>query len=81
MTHITEARLIGNHAAMGGSPPAAARSSLTVTEILRGGVRRKARRKETAAAQSTWDSEGGASGERELPPLDTEGSAPRGLGR
>jgi hypothetical protein len=64
MTHITESRAIGNHAEMGGSAPAAPRASLTVTEILSAGVGRRASRKETAAAQSTWDSEGGAA-ERE----------------
>jgi hypothetical protein len=63
MTHITEARLIGNHAAMGGSTPAAS-TTVTVKDILRAGVGRRARRKEMAAAQSTWDSEGGASERR-----------------
>lgn len=71
MTHIGEARVIGNHHDMGGSTTVATRGSLTVTEIIRAGVRRRARRKETAAAQSTWDSEGGATGES--PPADTEG--------
>ena len=61
MTHITEARVIGNHAAMGRSTPAAKDMPfLTVNEILRAGLRRAARRKEMAVAQSTWDSEGGA---------------------
>ena len=36
------------------------RMSLTVTDMLRAGVRRRARRNEMATAQSTWDSEGGA---------------------
>jgi hypothetical protein len=62
MTHITESRAIGNHADMGGSPLAAARTSLTVTQILRAGIQRRVRRTEAAAAQSTWDSEGGAIG-------------------
>ena len=60
MTHITEARVIGNHAEMGGSPGAAARVPLTVIDRVRAGVRRTTRRKEIDAAQSTWDSEGGA---------------------
>ena len=73
MTHITEARVIGNHADMGASPPAAARRSLTVTEILRAGVRRRAERTEMDVAQSVWDAEGGASEESELPRGGTEG--------
>jgi hypothetical protein len=64
MTDITQARLIGNHAAMGGSTPAASDTTVTVKDILRAGVGRRARRKEMAAAQSTWDSEGGASERR-----------------
>jgi hypothetical protein len=61
MTHIIEARVIGNHAAMGRSTPAATdRPYLTVHEVLRAGIRRAAGRKDMAAAQSTWDSEGGA---------------------
>ena len=63
MMHIAEARVIGNHADMGGSAPAAARIPLTVTDVLRAGARRSAGRREMAAAQSTWDSEGGATGE------------------
>ena len=92
MTHITEERVIGNHADMGGSTTVATRTSLTVTDILRAGVRRRATRKEMTAAQSTWDSEGGATGEGESLRSGTEGlllapltrpvrSAPRGLGR
>jgi ribosome-associated translation inhibitor RaiA len=34
--------------------------SLTVKDILRSGLRRRGRRREMVAAQSTWDSEGGA---------------------
>ena len=34
MTHITEERVIGNHAGMGGSTTVATRTSLTVTDIL-----------------------------------------------
>ena len=64
MTHITEARLIGNHAAMGRSNPAASDTALTVKDILRAGAGRRAgreeMREEMAAAQSTWESEGGA---------------------
>ena len=60
MTHITEPRVIGNHAEMGGPTPAAPHIPMTVKDILRAGVRRRARREEMAAAQSAWDSEGGA---------------------
>jgi hypothetical protein len=58
MTHITEARVIGSHAEMG---PSQRKSDvpLTVFDILRAGVRRRVRREEMDAAQSTWDSEGG----------------------
>ena len=48
LTHIKEARVIGNHAEMGGPPPAAAPIPSTVVDTPR------------AAARSTWDSEGGA---------------------
>jgi hypothetical protein len=65
MTHITEERVIGNHADMGGSTTVATRTSLTVTDILPAGVRRRTTRKEMTAAQSTWDSEGGATGSGE----------------
>jgi hypothetical protein len=65
MTHITEARVIANHAAMGGSTPAATdRPYLTAREVLRAGISRAAGRKEMAAAQSIWDSEGGATDQR-----------------
>ena len=65
MTHITEARVIANHAAMGRSTPTATdRPYLTVGEVLRAGIRRAAARKDMAAAQSTWDSEGGATDQR-----------------
>jgi hypothetical protein len=61
MTRIIEARVIGNHAVMGRSTPAATdRPYLTVHEVLRARIRRAAGRKDMAAAQSTWDSEGGA---------------------
>jgi hypothetical protein len=59
MTNIGGARVIGNHAVMGGPVPAAARIPSTVRDILGAGVRRRARRREMIAAQSTWDSEGG----------------------
>lgn len=81
MTHITEARVIGSHADMGGSAPTAARIPLAVKEVLRAGVRRTARRTEMAAAQSTWDSEGGTTGEDESRLNNREGRAPRGLAR
>jgi hypothetical protein len=74
MTHITEERVIGNHADMGGSITVATRTSLTVTDILRAGARRRTTRKEMTAAQSTWDSEGGATGEGESLRSGTEGS-------
>ena len=64
MTHITGSRVIGNDAEMGEPRPEADRKRATVTDILRAGVRRRIRRKDMAAAQSAWDSEGGAA-ERE----------------
>jgi hypothetical protein len=82
MTHITEERVIGNHAGMGGSTTVATRTSLTVTDILP--VRRRTTREEMTAAQSTWDSDGGATPECELLTRGTEGSPlapPRGFGR
>jgi hypothetical protein len=60
LTHITEPRVIGNHAAMGGVDPGGPLHPIDSQGILRSGVRRRAQRKEMAAAQSTWDSEGGA---------------------
>ena len=92
MTHITEERVIGNHAGMGGSSTVATRSSLTVTDIIRAGVRRRSTRKEMTAAQSTWHSEGGATGTGESLRSGSEGlplasytgpvgSGTRGLGR
>jgi len=61
MTHFIEARVAGRHAAMGRSAPAATdRPYLTIHEVLDAGIRRAARRKDMVAAQSTWDSEGGA---------------------
>jgi hypothetical protein len=80
MTNLTGARVIGNHAVMGGPVPAAARIRLTVRDILGAGVRRRGRRREMLAAQSTWDSEGGATGESESLRNRVECRAPRGLG-
>ena len=59
MTHITEARVVGSHADMGRPSQKDSDVPLTVSDILRAGVRRRVRREETDAAQSTWDSEGG----------------------
>lgn len=84
MTHITEERVIGNHAGMGGSTTVATRTSLTVTDILRAGASRRTTREEMTAAQSTWDSDGGATRECQLLALGTEGlqlAPPRGFGR
>ena len=61
MAPSTESRVVGNEAAGGDSTSAATnRRYLTVHEVLRAGVRRAAGRKDMAAAQSVWDSEGGA---------------------
>jgi hypothetical protein len=61
VTHIIEARVIGKRATSGRSTPGATdRPYLTVHEVLRAGRRRAAGRKDMAAAQSTWDSEGEA---------------------
>jgi hypothetical protein len=60
MTHITEARVIGNHAEMGGSSEEESRVPLTLSDIPRASRRRRVRRREAETAQSTWDSEGGA---------------------
>jgi hypothetical protein len=55
MVHIREARVSGNHAAAGRWTPAASDTPfLTVKGILLAVMRRAARRKEMAAAQSTW---------------------------
>lgn len=80
MTNIIEPRVIGNQADMGGPAPAAARIPLTVTDILRAGVRRRVARGEMVVAQSAWDSEGGASREDGSLLNGGEGRAPRGLG-
>lgn len=72
--------MIGNHAVMGEPVPAAARIPLTLRDILGAGVRRRARHREMLVAQSTWDSEGGATGESESLPNGVKCRAPRGLG-
>jgi hypothetical protein len=65
MTRIAEARVMANHAATFRSTLAATdRPYLTVGEVLRAGIWRAAGRKEMAAAQSIWDSEGGATDQR-----------------
>ena len=52
MTHITNRRVIDNHAAMGKSPSAAPDTPfLTLENIFRAGARRAARRREILAAQ------------------------------
>jgi hypothetical protein len=56
MTHITEERVIGNHADMGGSTTVATRTSLTVTDILPAGVPRRTTRKEMTAATGSGES-------------------------
>ena len=53
MTHITEARVIGKNADIGRSAQAVARNPLTVNDVLRDHARRRARRTEIIAAQST----------------------------
>jgi hypothetical protein len=63
MTPITETRVIAKNAEMGGSSQGNSHGPLTVFDVLRAGVRRRARRAETDEAQSTWDSEGGATEE------------------
>jgi hypothetical protein len=62
LTHITEARVIGCHAEMGGASQED--SPLAVLDRDRAGVRRRAS-EETDVAESTWDSEGGATEEGE----------------
>ena len=52
-THITEARVIGKNADIGRSAQAVARIPLTVNDVLRDHARRRARRTEIIAAQST----------------------------
>ena len=72
MTHITETRVVDNHADMDGS---------TVNNMVRASAHRAARLREMLAAQSTWDSGGRATGQGELLPKGGEGPTPRGLGR
>jgi hypothetical protein len=80
MTNVTGVRVIGNYAVTNGRVQAAARIPLTVRGIIGAGVRRRARHREMLAAQSTWDSEGGAMGENESLAKGVECRAPRGLG-
>lgn len=74
MTHITEARVIGNHADMG-SDPAPARTPLTVWDILRAGAHRRANGGKTRTAQST----AGATADDESLSAPVKRRAPRGL--
>ncbi len=79
MTNITRSRVVG-HAVRDGPAAAAARIPLTVRDIFGAGVRGRTRRREMLAAQSTWDSEGGSTGEDESLLNGAECRAPRGLG-
>jgi hypothetical protein len=54
-------------------------TSVSPRDILGAGVRRRAKRREMLAAQLTWDSEGGATGESESPSDGLECRPPRGL--
>ena len=54
--------MIGNHADMGPSLPAAAPVPKSATETVRDGMRRAVTRSGTAVAQSTSDSESGDDG-------------------
>lgn len=74
MTHITEARVIGNHADMG-PDPAPTRTPLTVRDIVRAGAHRRANRGETRTAQS----EAGATGAGESLSTPVKRRAPGGL--
>jgi hypothetical protein len=61
MTYVLEGPVIANPAGVSRSMTAAsARPYLTVGDVLRAGMRRTAERRQIAAAESTWDSEGGA---------------------
>lgn len=67
ITHIIAPRVLGNRAATGTSTPAVIdRPYLTCREVIlagmrrAAGVRRDAGRKAKDAAESSWDSEGGA---------------------
>ena len=53
MTHIIEARVIGKNADIGRSAQVVARIPLTVNDVLRDHARRRARRTEIVAGQST----------------------------
>ena len=68
MEPITEARVKARHAAMCRSTPAATDKQYpTAGDVLRAGICRAATRKEMVAAQSIWDSEGGATESSERP--------------
>jgi hypothetical protein len=68
MKAITEARRMTSHFALRKSTPAATdRPYLTAWDVLRAGIYRAATRKEMVAAQSIWDSEGGATETSERP--------------
>jgi len=65
MKPITDARVMASHAAMCRSMPAATdRQYPTIGDVLCAGIYRAATRKEMVAAQSIWDSEGGATDQR-----------------
>ncbi|GAA2533490.1 hypothetical protein [Mycolicibacterium diernhoferi] len=57
-THITGARVIGNHADMGPQKPKIDR--VTLLDIVRAGKRRRAAQWDEDCAESRWSSEGGA---------------------
>jgi hypothetical protein len=68
MKPITAARVMASHAAMCRSIPATTdRQYPTARDVLRAGIYRAATRKEMVAAQSIWDSEGGATESSERP--------------
>lgn len=79
MTHITEERVIGNHADMGGSAPPSSSTPLNVTQVLGEVVDRRVEGKAVMAAQSTWDSEGGAAA-REAADVKGESAPERSKG-
>jgi hypothetical protein len=70
MTYIAEARVSGNHAAMDKSLPAASgglfKSSLTIWNILRAGVRRRPRREERLQHRQCRIPKAGYRGQREI---------------
>ncbi|BCZ22565.1 hypothetical protein MTY59_24200 [Mycobacterium senriense] len=65
MTYVLEGPVTANAAGVSRSTTtASARPYLTAGDVLRAGMRRTAERRQTAAAESTWDSEGGAADQR-----------------